>query len=512
MPRSHLFYLIGAFASAVACCAQVNGGGGGLFAPASGSSSSSGGSPWVPAAVDAGLPYLAYQPGHHTPVGGGDTSWASTGTVTTPLVGDGGASAPAYVANAINGFDGVSCSSAVSSFLQSSSTIAFASTAMTIYVVHKITTTNGPQVLLESTANAQSDNGWFVGWGGCVSGLCTWNPSAAGILQNVANAGTGTFMVETIVLDQQATTGSNVAVWLGPHQLGGAGGGSSGVNFATDLVNLCTRVGGTYQASGTVVEFDAFLSAHTIATINSEQYTLISKYALPEWPSRVVCSDLHVGDSLSNAVACQHPWTARVVLDSDPLANTVMTNRGWSGRTLADINAKAAADAAYAPTIAGATDIYTMWAGTNDFAASTSLTAASMYSTWQSTLTTEYATRGTKYVIAATTLPRAGALSGGVTEASFDVVRLAFNSLLTANAGTCWGVSGPTHCSVADIGGDPVIGQIGQETSNTTCYANGSLHLNECGEEYVYDGSCSCGVGGHVGGYWRPALVADGCN
>ena len=146
-------------------------------------------------------------------------------------------------------------------------------------------------------------------------------------------------------------------------------------------------------------------------------------------------------------------------------------NLGHAGETAASMVAETTTWAT-ATHQAGALNIATVFAGTNDLAASTSITPATIIGYIQSMCTTWQAA-GAKCVVY-TMLPRCAGFSGGQASATFETTRLAFNAALKAAT---------FYDALVDVGGDPVIGSAANFCSVT--YSADYIHPNVLASSFI---------------------------
>lgn len=434
--------------------------------------------------------WIDYDADNLTQSGGTVSSIADNGPAGAPLAASGSAK-PAYLSSYLNGHAGVSCDGATS-WLSSSASPDPASAQMTVYFVGEATSTANTKFLLETTANASTNNG-----------LALYNSDTQGPAQVSAFHGdTGSGLNSTTVYTgtRASTPQIYVVTFDRTRVCSSCGNGTeqihyrvgryleSGVleyetnqsgNFAAGTINLCDRSGPAaslfYQAKWSRVL--VYTAQHTPATQYGVLEYLAARYGLyGTAPTRNI---IVTGDSISSSgnISTDYESWSDFLVYGGTLPTYQWNNWAFGGRTLADMAAHVT-DEMVASVRAGVPNYAFIWGGSNDFANSGSLTAASLFSSTIAVMVPALQAAGVTQIGIIPVLPRNNFFSGGQTSGGFETVRVAFNALLAANAGSMG------YTVVAIDGGSGVLTAPGSETS-LTYFNSDQVHPNPTSKQTV---------------------------
>ena len=139
---------------------------------------------------------------------------------------------------------------------------------------------------------------------------------------------------------------------------------------------------------------------------------------------------------------------------------------GYAGQSLNNLNSQTSAVAAQA-YVAGMTNIFIPDAGSNDFAASTTTTAANVYGYLQTACSTAHSAGFKCYIMSL--FPRQGSFTNGQTASGFETARQSLLALEKAG----WSSFADGFIDPAD---DPVVGPQ-SATANTSLFTPDQVHL-----------------------------------
>lgn len=409
-------------------------------------------------------------------------TWMDIGPTGNNLTASGSAK-PAYVASAIAGLPGATFVAATPNQMSTASNFTPGNALFTAYTVLDWTGTAQPSIVWETTANALANNGFLL----ATDGGSLAKPYSAATGGDIVSV-SGSYGIITTLFDNIGTiTGASVSMWQGPHLMGQQPQNGVATNYAASELFMGARSGPTLPESMTISHLLGYNANHSTATVQSNIAFLEAKYGLAPSPAlnRVLFA---IGDSLSSAYLQPTPWTSQIVFGVSKLPHTLLTNTSWPGKTLAGAYAQRALDLAFVPSGYSAEGAI-VFLGTNDAAASTTLTPAALYAT----LTSEVAyllANGLSWVGVTTMIPRGGGFSGGVTSTTFETFRQTYNTLVRNGAVA-------NGYTVIDWGGDPTIGDPANLT-NTSVFLVDEVHLTASSQVLGYTT------------YTEPAMVAAG--
>jgi hypothetical protein len=387
--------------------------------------------------------WIDYDSDNLTQSGGLVSAWADNGPANAPLSASGSAR-PAYTANAVNGHASVTGDGSTS-WMASSVSPNPNSAQATLYMVGTFTSTTSA-ILFETTSNSSANNG-----------LALFNASSAVQIAGFMGATSGGYTDNSVWINNRATTTQILTVAYdrtidctvcgnGTQQVHVRIGQNleSGTldyqtlqtgNFAAGTVNLFARNGTVDPFAATVEKVLLFNTEHTPATQWGVDAWLAQKYGLSFVSP--TCNIIVGGDSISstgNINGDVQSWQDFIV-GGGAHPTWIWQNWAFGGNWLSNIAAHAT-DQLAASVRPGVTNVAIIWAGTNDAANTAGLTASGFYAANVQPILTTLHGAGVTRIGLVPMLSRNNYFTGGVTEASFEMFRVSFNSYLSSQSST----------------------------------------------------------------------------
>lgn len=412
---------------------------------------------------------------HYEPSGifgtGTATVWTDHGPNANNEVPTG--TGPTIVSSAINGYSALKGASATPTCMQSVSNFTFsAGSSLTVHIVANYAGSYGVDLQTQNGSTGPALR-LFSEYGSIFNVL---GGSNGGV--NYPSLLNGWGIYTAVFTNTPASGQSAYNMYWGRSVMGWAPGGGTTGNLVDGLLNLFCTQGGSNPVNDTIAEILVYQSSETPANTQAITDYLSAKYNIQ---NAIPTKSLAVyGDSISSDDEAT-PWTSLFVQDSSfPPSVWQLASSSYDGNRLASYIASLPYQ--LAQMRAGTTKHAIIFAGTNDFANSTTLTPSTLFNGSLVPFIQALQAAGISYIDVATMLPRCGLFTGGVTQASFEAVREgtgSWNPLIRGGAST-YGYT------TIDVASDATIGQAGQCT-NTTNYNVDGVHPNTAvGQPILY--------------------------